>query len=144
MATVSYDELDASRFAEDLKAAAAPAIKDTELTQAYKFFGVKKGKADGQTDAQLYRRATKDVLSWWKRVKGQGYYNATKGAGKPLRVGSSAPKPAKVPAFTKATANTLRRQYGLNGVAAPAWALKSPQRFETWMNAQLRRKGIVR
>jgi hypothetical protein len=70
-----FDDLQANRFQDDLKQAAGfkPLLK-SDLEQSYKRYesaGVKLGRVKGKSDADLYKMATNDVLSWWKNQKAE-------------------------------------------------------------------------
>lgn len=144
MASIKYDDIQESRFADDLMAASKPAISDKDLTGAYKHFGVKTGTVKGKADKTLFNKASKDVLAWWnKKGKAAGFYQTTT-EGTPL--GRTKAKPlagAAPPVFNESYRRQALVQYGLpQSTKIPKWATTSQANWQRWLSDHLRSQGI--
>lgn len=134
---VSFDDLQANRFQEDLELAAGykPILK-SDLEKAYKRFkpvGVKVGQIrKGMSDARLYRKATQDVIDWHKHNKKkqtEARVNRTMSQTPP-------PQPPSAQFVQQALA-----QAGFTGSQPPPYALKSREALIAWINRNLARQA---
>jgi hypothetical protein len=124
MTMADFSDISANRFQEDLRRAAGykPLIKE-DLTKAYKRYesaGVKFGRVGSKSDKDLYKMATNDVLTWYKKNKAQ--------AAKPSPTSPSSVAPSTV---TRSQAANLIRQMGLDPAEVIGWG---KPKVSGWIN----------
>lgn len=113
--TAGFDMSDAYRRASQIKP-----VKAKDLRKVYKPYGsdLKVGQAKGKSDSRLYRRATQEVLEWYKQKKQAPKpkrRRASGGGGRAARSGGGSQA-----VRSSGSAGTRRSTGGLPDTAMPA------------------------
>lgn len=130
-----FSEVNANRFQDDLRRAAGykPIIRE-DLEKAYarykgvgvKFGNINKLPKSSQTDKALYKKATDDVVKWYKANK------------KPAAVKSTA-SPVSSTRIARSQAAAIIRRYGLDPAEIIGWggaATTGKELSSYWVNNQ--------